>query len=186
MKPEDSLLMDKIVEKLKSVYDPEIPVDIYELGLIYDVRINEKKVSSNKLSLELTNEELPIPTLNLDDNTSILGQYIKEEALSLEEIICICLALAPHISPHFLSSIISEFLPNGGEFPEFGGIKGKNHRGILPTAETVVYILAGSDIDRRLEIITSLQLTNSLLQSNVLYIEQVPNGEPKLSGKLLI
>ena len=43
MKPEDSLLMDKIVEKLKSVYDPEIPVDIYELGLIYDVRINEKK-----------------------------------------------------------------------------------------------------------------------------------------------
>ncbi len=40
MKPEDSLLMDKIVEKLKSVYDPEIPVDIYELGLIYDVRIN--------------------------------------------------------------------------------------------------------------------------------------------------
>ncbi|WP_299211837.1 ATP-binding protein [uncultured Dokdonia sp.] len=145
-----------------------------------------KDYISYRLSLELTNEELPIPTLNLDDNTSILGQYIKEEALSLEEIICICLALAPHISPHFLSSIISEFLPNGGEFPEFGGIKGKNHRGILPTAETVVYILAGSDIDRRLEIITSLQLTNSLLQSNVLYIEQVPNGEPKLSGKLLI
>ncbi len=34
-------LRDRIVEALKSVYDPEIPVDIYELGLIYDVDISE-------------------------------------------------------------------------------------------------------------------------------------------------
>ena len=40
-----SALMDKIVEKLKSVYDPEIPVDIYELGLIYDVVLKKIRVS---------------------------------------------------------------------------------------------------------------------------------------------
>ena len=57
MKSEDSLLMDKIVEKLKSVYDPEIPVDIYELGLIYDVRINEKKVS---MDMTLTSPHCPV------------------------------------------------------------------------------------------------------------------------------
>ncbi len=34
-------LKDRIVEALKSVYDPEIPVDIYELGLIYDVDVRE-------------------------------------------------------------------------------------------------------------------------------------------------
>jgi FeS assembly SUF system protein len=32
-------LKEKIIEKLKSVYDPEIPVDVYELGLIYEVSI---------------------------------------------------------------------------------------------------------------------------------------------------
>ena len=32
-------LRDKVVETLKSVYDPEIPVDIYELGLIYEINI---------------------------------------------------------------------------------------------------------------------------------------------------
>ncbi len=35
-------LNDKIVSVLKTVYDPEIPVDIYELGLIYDIRVNEE------------------------------------------------------------------------------------------------------------------------------------------------
>jgi len=34
-------LGDKIVGVLKTIYDPEIPVDIYELGLIYDVFVNE-------------------------------------------------------------------------------------------------------------------------------------------------
>lgn len=32
-------LRDKVLEKLKTVYDPEIPVDVYELGLIYEISI---------------------------------------------------------------------------------------------------------------------------------------------------
>ena len=37
------LLTDKLVEKLKTVFDPEIPVDIYELGLIYKVDVSDDK-----------------------------------------------------------------------------------------------------------------------------------------------
>ena len=33
---------DQIVEILKQCYDPEIPVDLWNLGLIYDIKINEK------------------------------------------------------------------------------------------------------------------------------------------------
>ena len=36
-------LSDQLVEKLKGVYDPEIPVDIYELGLIYKVDLSDNK-----------------------------------------------------------------------------------------------------------------------------------------------
>ena len=32
-------LKDKVIEALKSIYDPEIPVDVFELGLIYDIKI---------------------------------------------------------------------------------------------------------------------------------------------------
>ena len=43
--PQDELdqLTDAIIDKLKSVYDPEIPVDIYELGLIYKVDISDDR-----------------------------------------------------------------------------------------------------------------------------------------------
>lgn len=139
-----------------------------------------------RLSFELKQEVLDIPELDIANSDSHLASFIKEEELSFEEIICLGLAIVPHISPDFLSSIISDFLPNGGEFPEFGGIKGKNHRGILPTVETAVYILAGSDIDKRLRVITSIQASNKLLQNKILYIESVPKGEPALSGKLII
>ena len=37
------VLTDKLIEKLKTVYDPEIPVDIYELGLIYKVDVSDDK-----------------------------------------------------------------------------------------------------------------------------------------------
>lgn len=35
-------LKDKVIRAIKTVYDPEIPVDVYELGLIYEVKINEQ------------------------------------------------------------------------------------------------------------------------------------------------
>ena len=57
MEANHSALMDKIVDKLKSVYDREIPVDIYELGLIYDVRIEDKKVS---MDMTLTSPHCPV------------------------------------------------------------------------------------------------------------------------------
>ena len=45
-------LGDKIVQVLKTIYDPEIPVDIFELGLIYDVFVSENNdVNINDLNL---------------------------------------------------------------------------------------------------------------------------------------
>lgn len=41
---------DQIVEILKQCYDPEIPVDLWNLGLIYDIKINEKNCGYNHVS----------------------------------------------------------------------------------------------------------------------------------------
>jgi len=53
-----NILGEKIVEVLKTVFDPEIPVDIYELGLIYDVMINEDR--EVKILMTLTTPNCPV------------------------------------------------------------------------------------------------------------------------------
>ena len=49
-KESNNSLKDLIIEALGTVYDPEIPVNIYELGLIYDIKINDDK----KVNVEMT------------------------------------------------------------------------------------------------------------------------------------
>ncbi len=51
-------LGEKIVQVIKTIYDPEIPVDIYELGLIYDVFVNED--SDVKILMTLTSPNCPV------------------------------------------------------------------------------------------------------------------------------
>jgi FeS assembly SUF system protein len=51
-------LRDSVIDALKSVYDPEIPVDIYELGLIYDVAISEDGDAT--IAMTLTTPHCPV------------------------------------------------------------------------------------------------------------------------------
>lgn len=51
-------LENKIVEVLKTIYDPEIPVDVYELGLIYEVKIDSK--GNVEIDMTLTSPNCPV------------------------------------------------------------------------------------------------------------------------------
>ncbi|SHI42367.1 SUF system Fe-S cluster assembly protein [Flavobacterium terrae] len=51
-------LGEEVVKILKTIYDPEIPVDIYELGLIYDVYVNEDM--DVKILMTLTSPNCPV------------------------------------------------------------------------------------------------------------------------------
>ena len=51
-------LKDKVIAEIKKIYDPEIPVDIYELGLIYDIIIDDK--NNVKIDMTLTSPNCPV------------------------------------------------------------------------------------------------------------------------------
>ncbi len=51
-------LKDKIIAEIKKIYDPEIPVNIYELGLIYDILV--QKDNSVKIKMTLTTPNCPV------------------------------------------------------------------------------------------------------------------------------
>lgn len=69
-------LGEKIVRVIKTIFDPEIPVDIYELGLIYDVFVNEDM--DVKILMTLTTPNCPVAeTLPLE---------VEEKVKSIDEV----------------------------------------------------------------------------------------------------
>lgn len=131
-------------------------------------------------------ESVETNALNLYDGDSRLAKFIEQHQPSLEELAIFLLALVPHLQPHFFNKLIAEYLPEGGDFPEFGGVKGNNHRGILPTGETAQFILAGDDLEMRLDIQRILSSEHWFAHKRILCLEPVREGEPVLSGRLII
>ena len=58
-------LKEKVIAEIKKIYDPEIPVNIYELGLIYDIIVNNSEVKV-KMTLTTPNCPMVVPRLNQD------------------------------------------------------------------------------------------------------------------------
>ncbi len=103
-----------------------------------------------------------------------------------EEWIILILALTPHIRTDFFESLIAEHLPNGGDFAEFGGIKGQHHRGVLPTGETAQFIIAGTDLEKRVGVQHLFDSTHYFYQQDILWLETVREGEPLMSGRIIL
>ncbi|MCK0108052.1 DUF59 domain-containing protein [Flavobacteriaceae bacterium S0825] len=69
-------LGEKIVRVIKTIFDPEIPVDIYELGLIYDVFVNEDY--EVKILMTLTTPNCPV--------AETLPMEVEEKVRSIDEV----------------------------------------------------------------------------------------------------
>ena len=66
---------EKVVERICQIYDPEIPVNIYELGLIYDVLVNDN--SEVKIIMTLTTPNCPVADSlpkEVEDKVKLLGE----------------------------------------------------------------------------------------------------------------
>ena len=70
-------LENKVVEVLKSIYDPEIPVDIFELGLIYEVKIDEDR--NIQIEMTLTSPNCPV--------AESLPKEVEDKVAAIEEVL---------------------------------------------------------------------------------------------------
>jgi len=69
-------LKTKIINEIKKIYDPEIPVNIYELGLIYDIKIDVK--NNVKVNMTLTTPNCPV--------AESLPKEVKDSIMAIEEV----------------------------------------------------------------------------------------------------
>ena len=69
-------IKSKIIEEIKKIYDPEIPVNIYELGLIYKIEVDDK----NKVNVDMT---LTSPNCPVAES---LPKEVKDNIMKLEDV----------------------------------------------------------------------------------------------------
>ena len=69
-------LKEKIIKEIKKIYDPEIPVNIYELGLIYDIKV--EKNNNIKVKMTLTTPNCPV--------AESLPKEVKDSIMEIKEI----------------------------------------------------------------------------------------------------
>jgi FeS assembly SUF system protein len=80
--PEENDFGQRVIDQLRTVYDPEIPVNIYDLGLIYDITIAPNgKVFDVKIDMTLTSPNCPIA-----EHMPILAQRAVEELEEAKEV----------------------------------------------------------------------------------------------------
>ncbi len=89
-------LGEEIIKALKTIYDPEIPVDIYELGLIYDVHVSDE--GDVKIVMTLTTPNCPV--------AETLPQEVKEKVAAVEGIAKVDLELT--FEPTWTKDMMSE------------------------------------------------------------------------------
>ena len=91
-----SELKDKVILEIKKIYDPEIPVNIYELGLIYKIEVNDGK----KVNIEMT---LTSPNCPVAES---LPKIVKDNVLKIKEVSDVDLKLV--WSPPWTKDMMSE------------------------------------------------------------------------------
>jgi len=127
-----------------------------------------------------------LPGYRIVNDQAPVNHFLVEHNLSIEECTILLLALVPHIQPNFIDSIVLKYLPRGGEFPEIGGSKGNNQRCMLPTGETALFILAGLDINERIEIQQFFSKEHYFYKKGILRLETPHEGEPAMSGRIIL
>lgn len=133
-----------------------------------------------------SDEEHPFPTLPDYDQWSLyIPEIIKKENLSDTEKTVLLLALIPHISGNFLDNVLQEKLGVHGDFPELGGVRGKNFRGFLPTGETILFLLAGTNFEERKGLQKVFDTEHFFSEKRILWLDEPEEGEPRMSSKIV-
>ena len=144
-----------------------------------DEKIKHLEKSEQEILLKAnTMEDLVAPDLSgrNDPYASVVNNY----ELTGQERLILMLTAIPHLRPRVLDVFITK-----ENVTEYGGIKGKNHRGFLPTGETALFLSGGNDLRMRFTLMKMFSDDHKFRKKNILSLEPAERGEPESSGLLL-
>ena len=116
--------------------------------------------------------------------------FLQKYKLTKEDAILLLIGIIPHVEPglfdQYMDQTLNGFPDYKGEFPRIGGTRGKNSRFFLPTGETALFIMAGDNLAKRLQLQQVFGAEHIFWEKKILWLEDMQNGEPSMNGRLII
>jgi hypothetical protein len=127
-----------------------------------------------------------IPAPELKDDNSVYAQIMKHYQMNFQERLLLIMGLVPHVKPQLFDIFFSKNEAYDRIYTEFGGLKGKYHSGFLPTGETAAFLIAGSSIEGRIEMIEMFRPEHFFSKQNILKLDLHRGYEPLLSSGIQV
>jgi hypothetical protein len=172
---------------MKTVMQHANEVEIYgTLELAFN-RLEQRLESRLRAAFGTAEPETrPEPGLPVADDDLAFARVVRDMCLDSQSMLLLMLALAPSIKPDFFDRILQQVMPGAGDYPQLGGLRGRQHRGFLPTGDTALFLLAGDDLETRLRWQALLWGEHPLVKKGIVYLEEPAEGEPPMSGRLML
>lgn len=127
-----------------------------------------------------------LPPPDLSSSASNYARLVTQLNLRGCERLILILALIPHIRPQVLDILWKGNAETQRGFTEFGGLRGTSHGGFLPTVETALFVLAGDDLQLRLEAMELIKSHSRLFSEAVIELLPAHGPEPWTSAALAV
>ncbi|GAB4409906.1 MAG: hypothetical protein OHK0039_13870 [Bacteroidia bacterium] len=127
-----------------------------------------------------------VPAPDLSQDPSIYAEVLRRFGISRDERLTLLMALAPHVCPQLLDVFFTKNETFGRGFSEFGGLRGNQHSGFLPTGETIAFLLAANDLTLRFLVMELFGPDHIFSRYKMLQLERERSSEPLLSGALTV
>ncbi|WP_020535967.1 ATP-binding protein [Lewinella cohaerens] len=151
-------------------------------NLEHAIRYLEERISQRLT----TPEKIAFPDFDISDASDPFFRTIAEMKLSLEEFLILLIALVPHVYPDFFDRVVAKNLKKDNDLPAFGGIKTAEQRTMMPTVSTALFVLAGDDIQKRMDLLALFNHQHPFYQQRILRLEQPRTGESMLNRRILL
>lgn len=136
---------------------------------------------------DLPLNEFGVPAIP-ENLTSNFARFLRSRNLSQDERLLIALALCPHFQPSILDPLMTQNSSINRPFSVFGGISSQNGNSFWPTGETALWLLAGTNMERRFEVQNLLSSNHFLSNEDIVRLESNPNNPhfSPLAGQLVL
>jgi len=121
-----------------------------------------------------------------ESNDSIFVSFVNENNFDIYERVALILALAPHIRPEILDLFLIINNESEVNYIQFGGVEGQNFKGFLPTGQTLFFLFGNDNLHNKTIVRELFSPAHFFAQKQILWLEPAKEGEPFLSGQLVM